>query len=193
MTTRDTTPADDADRSSHASSAMPLVEAMPSSLLDEPLAYIFADHFRQRKICSALRRFALEGKVDHREAENVAAFLNHDVPLNHEDEQKDLFPAVQRRALQEDNLGVVLGRLLEDHQLAEPVIRQIVAELSCQPAEVVKVSPATRELMQSYASSESGHLAIENGIVLAIARIRLTKGDLETMARGMKARRGVAH
>ena len=47
--------------------------------------------------------------------------------------------------------------------------------------------------MQAYASSEGGHLAIENGIVLAIARIRLTRGDLGAMARGMKARRGVAH
>ena len=55
---------------------------MPSSLLDEPLSYIFADHFRQRKICSALRRFALTGRVDHREAEAVATFLKHDVVLN---------------------------------------------------------------------------------------------------------------
>ena len=193
MTTRDTAQAGNADRSRQAVSPVPLVEAMPSSLLEEPLAYIFADHFRQRKICPALRRFAMAGRVDHREAEAVAAFLKHDVALNHEDEQKDLFPAVQRRALQQDNLAVVLARLLKDHRLAEPVIGQIVAELSCQPSKMVRVSPAARELMQSYASTESGHLAIENGIVLALARIRLTKSDLDSMTSGMKARRSVAH
>jgi len=193
MTIRDPAPAGNTDHSRQAARPVPLVEAMPLSLLDEPLAYIFADHFRQRTICSALRRFALAGKVDRNEAEAVVAFLNHDVPLDHEDEEKDLFPAVRRRALQEDNLGVVLARLLEDHRLAKPVIGQIVAELSCQPADVVKVSSAARELMQAYASSESSHLALENGIVLAIARIRLTRGDLDAMARGMKARRGVAN
>ncbi len=96
MTIRDPAPAGNTDHSRHGASPMPLVEAMPLSLLDEPLAYIFADHFRQRKICSALRRFALAGRVDHREAEAVAAFLKRDVALNHEDEQQDLFPAVQR-------------------------------------------------------------------------------------------------
>ncbi len=170
-----------------------LVEAMPLSLLDEPLAYIFADHFRQRTICSALRRFALAGKVDRHEAETVAAFLKHDVALDHEDEEMDLFPAVRRRALRGDNLGGIFARLLEDHRLTIPVVDQIVAELLCQPAKVVQVGSAVRTLMETYASSESGHLALENGIVLAIARVRLTRADLEVMSRRMKARRGLAH
>lgn len=193
MTIRDPAPAGNTDRNPHHASPMPLVEVMPLSLLDEPLAYIFADHFRQRTICSALRRFALSGKVDRREAETVVAFLNYDVPLGHEDEEKDLFPAVRRRALPEDKLGVVLARLLEDHRRAQSVVGKIVAALSFQSAEVVQVNSAARKLMQTYASSENGHLAMENGIVLAIARIRLTRGDLDAMARGMKARRGVAH
>ena len=90
-------------------------------------------------------------------------------------------------------MGVVLARLLEDHRRAQSVVDQIVAELSFRSAEVVQVNSAARELMQTYASSESGHLAMENGIVLAIARIRLTRGDLDAMSRGMKARRGVTH
>lgn len=170
-----------------------LVEAMPLSLLDEPLSYIFADHFRQRTICTALRRFALAGKVDRNEAEMVAAFLTYDVPLDYEDEEKDLFPAVRRRAQRGDNIGGILARLLDDHRLARPVVGQIVAELSCQSAEVFQVGSAARLLMQTYASQANGHLALENGIVLAIARIRLTRADLEVMARRMKARRGILH
>jgi len=193
MTIPDPAPTGNTDRNAPRPSTLPLVEVMPSSLLDEPLAYIFADHVRQRMICSALRRFALSGKVDRREADTVVTFLSHDVPLDHEDEEMDLFPAVRRRALREDNLGVVFARLLEDHRRALSVVDKIVAELSVRSAEVVQVSSAARELMQAYASSEGGHQAIENGIVLAIARIRLTRGDLGAMARGMKARRGVAH
>lgn len=170
-----------------------LVEAMPPSLLDEPLAYIFADHFRQRTICSSLRRFALAGKVDRDDAEAVAAFLAYDVRLDHEDEEMDLYPAVRRRELEGDNLGDIVARLLEDHRLARPVADRIVAELSCRTAEVVEIGSAARVLMETYASTESGHLALENGIVLAIARVRLTQADLEVMTRSMKARRGISH
>lgn len=170
-----------------------LVEAMPPSLLDEPLVYIFADHFRQRTICSALRRFALAGKVDRDDAEAVASFLEHDVRLDHEDEEMDLYPAVRRRELEGDNLGGIIARLVEDHRLARPVADRIVAELSCRTAEVVEIGSVVRVLMETYATSESGHLALENGIILAIARVRLTRADLEVMSHRMKARRGLAH
>jgi hypothetical protein len=45
--------------------------------------------------------------------------------------------------------------------------------------------------MLAYATGEHRHLAAENGIVLAIARIRLTRGDLAKMSRSMKQRRGL--
>jgi hemerythrin-like domain-containing protein len=170
-----------------------LVEAMPPSLLDEPLAYIFADHFRQRRICSALRRFALAGRMVHQEADAVVSFLSNDVPLNHADEEEDLFPAVRHRELRGDNLGGIIARLLDDHRLATPIVGRIVAALSCRSVEAVEIGSAARALMETYASSESGHLALENGIVLAIARVRLTSADLEGMARRMKARRGISH
>ena len=38
--------------------------------------------------------------------------------------------------------------------------------------------PRARKLLMAYATSEHHHLAAENGIVLAIARVRLTRGDL---------------
>lgn len=62
MTIPDPAPTGNTDRNAPRPITLPLVEVMPSSLLDEPLAYIFADHVRQRMICSALRRFALSGK-----------------------------------------------------------------------------------------------------------------------------------
>lgn len=191
MVNRDPVPANDGRPrgTSHA----PLVEPMPPSLLDEPLAYIFADHFRQRTVCSALRRFVLEGRVLREDADAVAAFLSNDVQLNHADEEKDLFPAVLRRARARDNLGGVLARLVEDHRRSGPIIESIVAAMSCGAAEAVVIDAAARERIETYASSQSGHLALENGIVLAIARVRLTKADLDAMTRGMKARRGSEH
>jgi hemerythrin-like domain-containing protein len=171
----------------------PLVEQMPPSLLDEPLAYIFADHFRQRTVCSALRRFVLADKVLREDADAVASFLSKDVPLNHADEEEDLFPAVLRRAQAQDNLGGVLARLVEDHRRSVPIVDSIVAVMSSGTAEAVAVDEAAREAMRLYVSVESSHVAIENGIVLAFARMRLTEADLEGMSRSMKARRGATH
>ncbi len=192
MTARDAPPMDRGPCDLTGRDVQPLVEAMPFALLGEPLNYIFADHFRQRTICAVLRRFAGQGKASRAEADMVTAFLTRDLLLHHEDEDEDLFPAVRRRALMEDNLGAVLARLGEDHRQAKSRIDLIVEALSSRPADdPVRIDTAAGEVMQAYAASEHQHLAIENGVILAIARIRLTRNDLKAISRGMKERRGV--
>ena len=69
----------------------------------------------------------------------------------------------------------------------------IIAEvLSAKPADdTVHIDTASGEVMQAYAVSEMRHLALENGMVLARARIRLTRPDSKAINCGMKLRRGV--
>ncbi len=170
----------------------PIVDAIPFSLIDKPLDYILADHARKRSICVALRRFATDGQVARSEADMVIGFLDQDLPLHHEDEDQDLFPAVRRRALPEDDLGAVLARLSEDHRLSAVMVHAIVDVLAAMPGDdPVKLDRQARELMQAYAASEHRHLAMENGIVMAIARIRLKPADLKAISQTMKLRRGV--
>lgn len=169
----------------------PLVEAMPLALLDEPLEYIFADHFRQRAICAALRRFAAERRASRAEADQAVAFLTQDLFLHRQDEDDDLFPAVRRRALPEDDLGAVLARLDDDHRRAESTVAAIVKALAGRPADdPVRITAGTAELLNAYAAAESRHLAIENGVILAIARLRLNRRDVAAIGRKMKQRRG---
>jgi hypothetical protein len=180
------------DQHATIGSGQPIVEAIPFSLIDRPLDYIFADHFRKRSICVALKRFASEGLVARGEADMVVAFLDQDLPLHHEDEDQDLFPVVRRRALPEDNLGTVLARLSEDHRLSDVMVHAIVDVLAATPADnPVKLDRQAREVMQAYAANEHRHLAMENGIVMAIARIRLKPADLKAISHAMKLRRGV--
>lgn len=171
---------------------LPLVEPMPTTLLDEPLAYLFADHFRQRTVCTALRRMASKGRADRREAGSIVDFLRHDVPLHHEDEEKDLFPAVRRRALPEDRLGGILARLGQDHRRAVPLIDRIVGAFSLHDDPAIAIDMAASDAIQLYVDLENAHVAMENGIVLALARVRLTPDDLKAISRAMKARRGMA-
>lgn len=169
-----------------------LLEPMPPALLDDPLEYMFADHFRQRSLCVALRRYADVGEVPRAEAAMVIAYLTRDLPWHHQDEDEDLFPLLRQRALREDELGEALAQLTDDHHRAEPMVGEVIAALSAAPSgDHIKLAKPARALLRAYAASEHRHLAIENGIVLAIARIRLRRSDLAAMSRSMKARRGV--
>ncbi|MES2711720.1 MAG: hemerythrin domain-containing protein [Pseudomonadota bacterium] len=164
----------------------------PFALLDDPLAYILAAHLRQRAVCSVLRRFATDRVAARREADPMTAYLTGDLRLHHDDEDRDLFPALRRRALPADELGITLAQLGEEHRQGAAMIDTIVAALSARPAaDQIPVALAAAEAMQAYAAREMRHLALENGVVLALARIRLTRPDLKAISRGMKLRRGV--
>lgn len=166
---------------------------IPFAQLDDPLAYLLADHARQRAVCAALQDFAATGRASRDEADQVISFLVQDRVIHHADEDLDLFPAVSRRLLPEDNLGAVLARLREDHRRSDILADAVVAVLSAHPnRKVVRIDATAREALQFYAADEQRHLAIENGVVLAIAAIRLTRRDLRLMSSHMKARRGVA-
>ena len=160
--------------------------------LDRPLEYIFVDHHRHRAACMALRGFADLRQAERAEADQMIAFLSADMPLHHEDEEADLYPALRRRAEPTDELGPVLARLIQDHRNGERMADSVVDALGSRLAEdPVRIGLATVELIQAYAALEDRHLAIENAVVLVIARIRLKRVDLRAVSRGMKARRGV--
>ena len=164
----------------------------PLALLADPLAYILAAHLRQRAVCHRLRGFAASRVVSRPEADRMTAYLTADLPLHQEDEDLDLYPALRRRALPADGLGVTLARLEAEHRQGGAMAEQIAEALVAHPAAAeVPLDAATREAMQAYALGELRHLAIENAVVLALARIRLKRPDLKAISRSMKARRGM--
>jgi hypothetical protein len=167
-----------------------VVELMPDGLLDAPLDYIFADHFRHRRICAALKRCAALGSASIGEAEAIGRFLARDLVWHHGDEDEDLFPALRRRSLPQDDLLAALDHLEADHRRNEPVAKAIVACLTARPGgDDIRLDTSMRAMIEAFAAAEHRHLALENGIVLAIARIRLTRTDLAKMSRSMKRRR----
>jgi hypothetical protein len=164
----------------------------PFALLDDPLAYILAAHLRQRAVCAVLRCFATDRVAGRAQADRMTAYLTGDLRLHHEDEDLDLYPVLRRRALPADGLGITLARLAEEHRQGAAMADMIVEALSARPADdTVHIDIPAGEAMQAYAASEMRHLALENGVVLALARIRLTRPDLKAISRGMKLRRGV--
>ena len=169
-----------------------LIESISLCLLNEPLDYILADHARMRKICAALLDIASTHVASRLVADTLTAYLTGELTTHHADEDEDLFPALRRRLVPEDNLGIVLARLGEDHRRGTVMIDAIAKALTQNPAaEAVRLSAGECELIQVYANAEQQHLAIENAVVMGISRIRLTRSDLKSISEGMKARRGV--
>lgn len=164
----------------------------PLALIDQPLDFIQAEHLRHRAHCAMLSQFVLTRQASRADADRMIAFLTADLALHYADEDEDLFPALRRRALPEDDLGAVLARLGEDHRRQLEMAEGIAASLSRNPAtETVRLDIAAVEGIQAYVASENRHLAIENAVVLTIAGVRLNRNDLKAMSRAMKARRGV--
>lgn len=164
--------------------------APPRDLLDAPLDYIFADHFRQRCVCAHLRRIAAVRQATADEAAALADFLEGDLLLHHADEDEDLFPAVKRRADPDDGLEPVLVRLTSDHEQSAPLVAAIATALRRQRNRAdVRITRRCANAMLTYAAREHRHLSIENSIVLVIARKRLTSADLRAMSLAMQARR----
>ena len=169
-----------------------LIEPMPVELLDEPLEFIFADHFRQRFVCSLIRQIAEGREVSQSEATEMGYFLVHDLPLHHADEEEDLFPALIKSARPEDNIKQTIARLNDDHIIGSAEtsrVRNLLSEFALGTANRSKSALRTLKL---YAQSENKHLAIENSVVLPIARVRLSKRQLQPMSNSMKSRRNMA-
>ena len=167
--------------------------APPSlGLLDDPLGFIDADHARQRSACRLLARLAKERAIEQGLAHQLVAALTDDLAMHHLDEDEDLFPLLLKRAQAEDGLAPIIEQLGADHIAATASARSLVEALSALADKpLLKISRRSAELACTFASLEQRHLAIENAIVMVIARKRLKPADLAAMSRSMKARRGV--
>lgn len=184
MTRRKAGTSMDADR------IAPDLQPLPDALLADPLAYISAEHSRHRLVCSALGRFASALAIEKDIVGKIVVFLLEDLPIHYRDEDEDLFPLLRLRGKAADNLGPILSRLAEEHQASLRSSATIAKLLARRLDANDRVSRRVADLMLAYASEERRHLAIENGIVMVIARKRLNGSDLAALSRGMRARRG---
>lgn len=160
---------------------------------ENPLDWFAAEHERHREISSLMRDLASAG--DHRpdSLETVAEFLRHDMPRHLAEEEQELFPLLRKRARPEDDVDQVLGRLCLEHggdrARAEDLERGVARCLAARkpPAQ----DPPFAAALATFATQELQHLALENAVVLPLARLRLTARDLANLRRRLAERRRV--
>lgn len=165
-----------------------MAEADPA---EDGLAILADDHVRQRDVLVLLRRLADERTVGVPEARAVAGFLEGDWRRHQNDEDETLFPLLRRRAHPEDRLDPILDQLHEDHQSALSLASRLVRALSW-PVDsrgMIALSRRTAMTIRRFVALQTRHLAIENAVVLTLARVRLTRVDLRRLAERIRRSR----
>ena len=169
------------------------IEPLPPELVHEPLNWLFAEHYRQRQLCQLIERVCSATVLLRPEAEDILQFLRHDMPLHIIDEEDDLFPLLRRRCQPSDELDQVLGALSVEHRDDIEYSRALAIPLErpLETGEAPSGDRETRRLFAEFAQRERRHIALENAVVLPIARLRLTAADLRSLSLRLAARRGV--
>lgn len=171
----------------------PVAEA-PDELLHDPIEWFFAEHHRHRQFCYAMQRAAMATDFDETMIGWLLDFVVHDLPLHVLDEEEDLFPLVRRRARPEDDLDKVFRRLQDEHAkdlTAAAAVRHHLESCLRQQAPISR-NIVRRRALEAFAAQERGHLALENAVVLPIARLRLTERDLLDLSSRLAKRRGAS-
>lgn len=174
-------------------SQSPQIEPLPPGLVHEPLNWLFAEHYRHRQLCRLIERVGTATILLREEAAEILTFLGRDMALHIIDEEEDLFPLLRRRCLPEDELGPLLGSLSAEHRVDLDQTRLLsdLLERALIDGQPPGHDLGTRRLFTEFAQHERRHIALENAVVLPIARLRLTPGDLRALSTRMAARRGV--
>lgn len=182
----------------HAAQTSPFnpgpIERAPPALLKEPLEFLFAEHYRHRHMCKVLEYLAVTPVFEAGLIAGVDDFIRYDLALHVIDEEEDLFPLLRRRCSEDDDIEDVLGRLSADHALDQELAKTVRA-LFAQALEK-RVPPSFMaggpQALLQLARQEKSHMALENAVVMPLARRRLTTDDLEAFSLRLAARRGVS-
>lgn len=165
----------------------------PDELLSDPITWFFAEHQRHRQFCDVMQRASMVTTYDETLVRWLLDFVVHDLAIHVLDEEEDLFPLMRARAQPEDEVDKVLGRLQGEHAkdlTAAAVVRDHLETCLRQQAPISR-NNVRRRALEAFADQERGHLALENAVVLPLARLRLTERDLLDLSSRLAKRRGV--
>jgi iron-sulfur cluster repair protein YtfE (RIC family) len=166
------------------------LEPLPARLLATPLDFILADHHRHRVLCHLCEKLAETKGFDPVLGAEVADHIETDLMVHIVDEEQDLFPLLRQRAKPEDDIEPILAHLAGEHAEDEKRAGKIVSGLRRLIAKPDKpMSAALQKTIRDFAASERQHLALENAIVIPLAKVRLTAKDQADLAERMTTRR----
>lgn len=166
-------------------------ESISASLTADPLTFLAEDHMRQREICAMLNMVASQPFPEFRSMGVSLAYLRHEFLLHNADERTVLFPMMIARCEKEDEIGLIIDRLLRDHEGAEEQAQKVCQILETIMETSKAPNEADRAELKDFAGQCQRYLILENAIILRLARVRFSEKDLAMLSRKMLLRRGL--
>ncbi|WP_297695200.1 hemerythrin domain-containing protein [Phenylobacterium sp.] len=166
---------------------------IPKTLIKRPLDWFTAEHYRHRQFCALMHGLSRAVLFEPEPIAAVVEFLRHELGRHLSDEEEDLFPLLRARARPEDEVEQVLGRLTAEHRgdMAHGHGLRLHLERCLETHTAPGLDPAAALALDAFATQELRHLALENAVVLPLAKLRLSARDLKALSRRLAARRGL--
>ncbi len=163
------------------------IDQMSVGLMDEPLKFLFAEHQRQRQASFILDAIA-GGAFDDDGVRNLVKFLDQDFVDHVADEEIIFFPLLKKQCQPEDKIEDLLSRLADEHREDELVGDHVVDSLR-NLLSGRQLTASDKKRLTIFAKHIRQHLAIENAILLPIARVRIDTDSLMFVSEMLKERR----
>jgi hemerythrin-like domain-containing protein len=162
--------------------ALMLAEEIPTEYLATPLEFIFADNFRCRVLCNLLSVIGSGREVDPDIVSACQSFLLRDFLVHLADEKQALFPLLIERTSSNDAAYAVVRQ----ERPGFAAINRLASALERHQRGTGHLSV----LLNGFISKERHHIAIENVVLLPLARKRLRPSDLTWLTAVMRDHRG---
>jgi len=165
------------------------IEEPPPGLIESPIDFLFAEHHRQRQAANVLHLVA-DGEVDKTGVKKLIEFLKTDFAIHVVDEELSFFPLLRLHCLPEDNIGELIERLAGERKKDATIVASVIAILEgLQAGHSLNDEP--RKVFHNFAEHLLQHLALENAVLLPIARARLDIEALRILSKMMKEHRNL--
>jgi hemerythrin-like domain-containing protein len=157
----------------------------------DPIEFILAEHLNHRRMCRALEALAAADAFDAAPIAALVEFIRFDLTLHIIDEEEDFFPLLRKRCPPDDEINDVLDRLSREH--VEDQALSVRARDVLNACLILRKPPNAieggAEALRAFAQHELRHLALENAVVVPLARRRFEASDLRELAARLIARR----
>ena len=161
--------------------------------VSEPLDFLRSITYQQREV-SLILEAVVDGKAMPEAVIDACQFLSVELFLHLHDESEDVVPMLRARCKPDDNIEPVIQDLSQEHSaiklLSLKVSKTLMSQVAKKPGR--KAGKILREQAKELIEGLRRLSAIENGIILPIARARFSNTDLEELSLRMAMRRGWA-
>lgn len=164
------------------------IDAPSVELLSAPLDFLFAEHLRQRQLAKLLTLIA-DGVINRKAIAGAASFVENDLAQHILDEEVSFFPLLKPLCEPDDNIDALLDLLAAEHREDEETSATVLSILRAM-ATGAEPGEMGRAALRDFAERLRHHLALENGVLLPLARARMTPGALSLLAQLITMRRG---